>query len=626
MTSGARAFDPKQGNLFDAVPELIGAAPRALVGKPVGKPASTPFIRPRDTGADRLARPYAQRESLVEMRARLLNSARQRVFFLVLAFGALTLVGLVQIAWQGFDGAGSTRSRPTAASLIPPRAELLDRNGLPLALAYPAYTLYFYPEAMSPDGTDPLVRPASELARDLKAIFPDLDEAEITQKLEAGKRTTLKGRILPEEANKVWALGELALQSPQVLTRHYPQGRLASHVIGRVTGEGEHQVGLIGMEAALDERLSDPNLRGVPVALSLDARVQGVLEDEMDRGMKLAQAQGAAGVVLDVDTGEVIALASLPDFDPNRGVKKGEEVLLNNRVTYEVEELGSVFKPLTVAAAIDAGVVSNLTRVWDASPVQAANRTFKDFEEKGDALTVPEALAYSSNTVTMRIAEQLGGERLRKVWLDLGMNRPVDIEIADTGRPDWPQGKWSPLTTKIAAYGHGFNVTPLHLANAYAAMVNGGVMRPATLLKVEPGEAATGTRVFKTSTSLKMRQLLRLIAKYGTGKNAHENAPGFRVGGKTGSAEKLVNGRYSSTKIVATFAAAFPMDRPRYVVVISLDEPKITHAMAARTAYYNAAPIAGNLIRRAGPMLGVRPDKSRDVDTSDLDHLLEKRL
>ncbi|MEM1197170.1 MAG: penicillin-binding transpeptidase domain-containing protein, partial [Pseudomonadota bacterium] len=234
---------------------------------------------------------------------------------------------------------------------------------------------------------------------------------------------------------------------------------------------------------------------------------------------------------------------------------------------------------------------------------------------------------YSSNTVTMRVAERLGGERLRQVWMDLGMARPVDIEIKDKGLPDWPdEEKWSRMTTMIAAYGHGFDVTPLHLANAYAAMVNGGVLRPATLLKVEAGEADPGTRVFKASTSQKMRQLLRLVAKYGTGKNAHENAIGFRVGGKTGSAEKLVGGRYSKTRIVSTFAAAFPMDRPRYVVVVSLDEPKITHAVAGRTAFFNAAPIVGNLIRRTGPMLGVRPDNTRDVDVSAFDHLLKDRL
>ncbi|MEM9311294.1 MAG: penicillin-binding protein 2 [Pseudomonadota bacterium] len=619
MTSGARALNGGQGNLFEAMSDFVGAAPRAP------KTKAAPFVRPRTAPAMPLARSYAMRESLVEMRARLLNGARQRVFGLVLAFVALTSVALVQILWLGLDG-GTGPSRPQSANASnPARGEILDRNGTPLARAYPAYSLYFHPKAMNPDGSDPLVRSPRELARELTAIFPDLDEVDVARKLAAGQGTTLRRRILPEEANAVWALGELALQSPEIQVRHYPQGRLAAHVIGRVKDDGDTQVGLFGMEAFLNERFSDPATAGDPVALSIDVRVQGALEDEMGRGMKLANADGAAGVVLDVETGEVLAFASLPDFDPNR-VPEDEKLNLNNRVTWEVQELGSVFKPLTVAAAIDAGVVSDLSRVWDASPVEAGGRSFPDHEDKGDRLTIPEALAYSSNTVTMRVAEKLGGERLRQVWLDLGMAQPVDIEIKDKGLPDWPDEKrWSRMTTMIAAYGHGFDVTPLHLANAYAAMVNGGVLRPATLLKVAPGEAQPGTRVFKASTSQKMRQLLRLIAKYGTGKNAHENAIGFRVGGKTGSAEKLIDGRYSRTRIVSTFAAAFPMDRPRYVVVVSLDEPKITHAVAGRTAFFNAAPIVGNLIRRTGPMLGVRPDHTRDLDVSEFDHLLKDR-
>ncbi|MEL6238675.1 MAG: penicillin-binding protein 2 [Pseudomonadota bacterium] len=467
------------------------------------------------------------------------------------------------------------------------------------------------------------MRSPQEVAGKLKAIFPDLDESEVATKLAAGKSTTLRRRILPEEANAVWALGEPALQSPEIEVRHYPQGRLAAHVIGRVEDHGDTQVGLFGMEAYLNERLLDPALRGTAVPLSIDVRVQGVLEDEMGRGRKLANADGAAGVVLDVDTGEVLALASLPDFDPNR-VPEDEKLNLTNRVTWKVEELGSVFKPLTIAAAIDAGVVDDLSRRWDATPVEAGGGVFTDYEDKGDALTIPQALAYSSNTVTMRVAEQLGGERLQRVWRELGLARPVDIEIDDKGPTVWPEDKkWSRMTTMIAAYGHGFDVTPLHLANAYAAMVNGGVLRPATLLKVEPGEAEPGVRVFKASTSHKMRQLLRLIAKYGTGQYADANARGFRIGGKTGSAEKLINGVYSTTRNVSTFAAAFPMDRPRYVVVVALDEPEITHAVAARTAFFNAAPIVGNLIRRTGPMLGVRPDQTRDVDVSELDHLLK---
>ena len=621
MNTGARALGGEQASLFDTVPDLVGAAARTRVSKSA---PSAPFLPPTLPQPKSTRRVYAPAETLQALRARLLNSARQRVFFLALAVVALTLVALVQILWLGLDGAAPSTRTGSGNALLPPRGEIVDRNGVPLAGAYPAYSLYFYPKAMDGSGQSPLIRPPEQLARELKAIFPDMDEAQVAKQLASGKGGYLRKRILPEEANAVWALGEVALQSPEILDRHYPQGRLAAHVLGGVADDGETQSGVFGMEEALNTRLSDPELRAEPVELSIDVRVQGALEDEMRRGMMLAKADGAAGVVLDVDTGEVIAMASLPDFNPNR-VAQADANNTTNRVTYLRGELGSVFKPLTVAAALDAGVITDLTRQWDATPVEAGGRTFEDYEDKGEILTIPEALAYSSNTVTMRVAEQLGGERLRSVWLDLGMNRASDIELKGKSEPLWPQGKWSPLTTKVAAYGHGFNVTPLHLANAYSAMVNGGIMRPATLQKVAPGQAEPGTRVFKASTSQKMRQLLRLVVKHGTGRNANAAAIGFRVGGKTGSAEKLVNGRYSATRIISTFAAAFPMDRPRYVVVVSLDEPKITHAMAGRTAYFNAAPIVGNLIRRAGPMLGVRPDNTRDVDVSDLEHLLEKR-
>lgn len=620
MNSGARALGAGQASLFDAVPELLGAGPRVR-GKKGAKPG--PFVRPREVYSEAFVRPAAVPESLPAMRARLLNSARTRILILAMAFAALATVALVQIAWLGMDGPVRA-NRPSASTLIPPRGEITDRNGIPLAVAYPAYSLYFYPKAMDGSGDDPLVREPADLARELKAIFPDMDAEKVAKKLASGKGGYLRRRILPEEANAVWALGEPALQSPEILDRHYPQGRLASHVIGGVADDGETQAGTFGMEEALNAQLSDPELRATPSELSIDARVQGALEDEMNRGMKLAKADGAAGVVLDVDTGEVIAMASLPDFNPNR-VSQEDAENVGNRVTFLRGELGSVFKPLTVAAGIDAGVITNLTRQWDASPVEVGGKTFYDFEDKGELLTIPEALAYSSNTVTMRVGDQLGGERLHQVWLDLGMDRPVEIEIKGTSTPLFPKAPWTPMTTQVAAFGHGFNVTPLHLANAYAAMVNGGIFRPATLKKVEPGQTVPGTRVFKASTSQKMRQLLRLVVKHGTGRNANAAATGFRVGGKTGSAEKFINGRYSTTRIIATFAAAFPMDRPRYVVVVALDEPKVTHAMAGRTAYFNAAPIVGNLIRRAGPMLGVRPDNTRDVDVSDLEYLLKDK-
>ncbi|MEM6584403.1 MAG: penicillin-binding transpeptidase domain-containing protein, partial [Pseudomonadota bacterium] len=417
MNSGARALGSQQASLFDAVPELLGAASRSDRTRSRAR-GSFPFVRQADTGSGAFSRPVRVPESLPAMRARLLNTARQRVLFLALAFAALALVAIVQIFWLGADGAGSS-NRSSINPLIPPRGEITDRNGIPLAVTYPAYSLYFYPQAMDGTGESPLVREPAELARDLKAIFPDMDEASVAAKLASGKGGYLRKRILPEEANAVWALGEVALQSPQVLDRHYPQGRLAAHLVGGVADDGETQTGTFGMEAALDPWLSDPDTRGTPAALSIDARVQGALEDEMNRGMKLAKADGAAGVVLDVDTGEVIAMASLPDFNPNR-VSQDDAKNTGNRVTYLRAELGSVFKPLTVAAGLDAGVITNLTRQWDASPVEVGGKSFEDFEDKGDALTIPEALAYSSNTVTMRVGAKLGAERLHRLWLDLG--------------------------------------------------------------------------------------------------------------------------------------------------------------------------------------------------------------
>ena len=288
-----------------------------------------------------------------------------------------------------------------------------------------------------------------------------------------------------------------------------------------------------------------------------------------------------------------------------------------NRVTNQVYELGSTFKPLTVAAAIDAGTITDLGRRYSARPYPLSGYTIKDSHDLGASLNTPEMLMHSSNVVTGHIVADLGTKRLKKVMADLGMNERPHIELPARGFPLWVGGDWPLLRGVTVGYGHGIAVTPLHLASAYAAMVNGGVWRPATMHKVEPGKAPKGRRVFKASTSAKMNQMLRMIVTYGTGRKA--NAPGFRVGGKTGSADKPAGGGYNRTSVVATFAAAFPMDRPRYVVIAMLDEPKGTVASSfQRTAAWNAAPVVGRLVPRIGPILGVAPDSSRDVDLSDL--------
>lgn len=560
----------------------------------------------------------AGRAQLVQQRFEMVLTARLRVLLIGFIFALVALLAVLRITWLGFAGSAPDRSS-VSEQLLPPRGEITDRNGAPLARAFPAYALWFDPDAMG-DGGSPLVGEPHAVAARLAAIFPDLDQADIAQRLASGSGGYLRRRVLPEQANRVFELGEVALQFPQETDRHYPQGSLAAHVLGYVV---EREGGKIGMEQVLEQRLSDPATRGEPVALSIDVRVQGALEDELRRGMLATNAIGAAGIVLDVDTGEVMALASLPEFDPNVVGASGAPNVFN-RATNGTYELGSTFKPLTVAAAIDAGVIRDLGRDWDAKPVEVGSRTIRDLKPKGKVLNVPQALVYSSNTVTARIADQLGPKRLQRMLVDLSMDQRPMIELPARGKPIWPANPDNRHTNMVIGYGHSLTVTPLHLANAYAAMVNGGIWRPATLHKLSPADVPRGKRVFKASTSARMRQMLRMISIFGTGRSA--DAPGFRVGGKTGSAEKPnPAGGYSERRIISTFAAAFPMDRPRYVVIAMIDEPRGTLASSyQRTAAYNAAPVVGRLVPRIGPMLGVRPDANRDVDISDLRYLVEK--
>ncbi len=552
------------------------------------------------------------RVELVNTRQRSLFTARFRVLWVVAIFTVIALVALMRIAYIGVVQPGPSRTS-MAEALLPPRGEITDRNGVPLARAFPAYALWFNPTALD-DGGSPLVKSPAEVAAELVKIFPDMDAKWLTGRLASGKSGYLRRRVLPEEANRIQAIGELALEVPRETDRHYPQGTMAAHVLGYVGADGH---GRVGMEAVLDKQLLDPAQRGKPAMLSIDSRVQGALEDELRRGMLAVNAVGAAGLVLDVDTGEVMALASLPEFDPNKIDAAGEKNMFN-RVTNQVYELGSTFKPLTVAAAIDAGTVTNLSRRYQsARPLEMGGFRIRDSHVMGATLNVPEALIHSSNIVTAQVADELGGKALRRYMTDLGMHERPYIELPARGFPSWQKGDWPRLTPMTVGFGHGLSVTPLHLASAYATMVNGGIWRPATLYKVEPGHAAKGRRVFKASTSARMNQLLRMIAVYGTGKNA--DAPGFRVGGKTGSAEKPGAGGYQRSTLVSTFAAAFPMDRPRYVVIAMLDEPKGTAASSyQRTAAWNAAPIVGRLVPRIGPLLGVMPDETHDIDLTDL--------
>lgn len=562
------------------------------------------------------------RVQLANVRHTALNTARVRALWIMVLFIFATLTACVRIAQLGMFEQTPERTS-LAEALLPSRGEITDRNGIALARAFASYSLWFNPKAMG-EGGAPLVKTPEEVARALVGIFPDADYADLVARLKAGKPCYLRRRVLPEDANKVFALGEPALEFPREEQRFYPQGSLAAHVLGFVDEAGK---GHVGMEQVLEPRLLDPAYRGTPTALSIDARAQGALEDELGRGMMETNAKGAAGVILDADSGEVVALASLPSFNPNRSDLAYNDLVFN-RVSNQVYELGSTFKPITIASAIDAGVVTDLSVRYPATPLQVGRFTIHDSHNFGASLNVPEALIHSSNVVTAQVADKLGPVALKRTMEQLGMNERPTIELPARGFPLWPRGggeggkgDWARLTTMTVSYGHGIAVTPLHLAAAYAALVNGGIWRPATLYKVDPAQIPAGRRVFQASTSARIRQLLRMIVVDGTGRKA--DAPGFRVGGKTGSAEKPGSGGYRKTSLIATFASAFPMDKPRYVVIVMLDEPQATQQTSGqRTAAWNTAPIVGRLVPRIGPMLGVVPDAHHDVDISDLSPLV----
>lgn len=536
--------------------------------------------------------------------------AHQRLMLLMLLFMAGVLLLSAKIVWMAVFSDPSVKRLTDAAAQ---RGDIVDRNGQVLARTIEAWSIGIH--------GNKLLNSPQVLAPKLAALMPERTEAEYLAILTSrAPFTYLRRRAMPDLVAAVNALGEPAMEYAREPERLYPQTTLAAHVLGYTDLDGH---GVTGMERVLNRQLGDPRTRDAGVALSIDARVQAALESELYASMVDQKAAGAGGVILDVQTGEVIAMASLPVFNPNKPSGNRNDSLWRNSVTQSVYELGSTFKPITIANAIDTGVVTSMSRRYDATaPLVVGGFRIHDDHPSGRWLNVPETLVHSSNIVTARIADELGEARTAALFRRLHFDARPSIELIERGRPIWPS-YWGRTTVMTIGYGHGMAVTPLHLATAYAALVNGGIWRPSTLLKLAPGHAPTGTRVFSQATSDRMRQLLRLIVTDGTGGKA--NVEGMRVGGKTGTAEKASDGGYAKQSIVSTFACAFPMDAPRYVLIATLDEPKGSAAShGLRTAGWTITPAAGRIIARIGPMLGVVPDSGRDIDVSELAPLLWK--
>lgn len=532
---------------------------------------------------------------------------RLMIVMLLLLFGVVAVT--VRIGWLTVLSGGEAYAAISDSNL-PPRADIVDRNGVTLARTIDAWSIAVHP--------DRAISAPEELAPRLHELMPERSTQEYLDILNSDRSFSyLRRRALPELVAQVNALGEPAMEYLREPERLYPQTNLAAHVLGWVNLDGE---GVTGMEAVLEDRLMDPAQRGEPVALSIDSRVQAAVQSELATAMHRFNAIGAVGIVLDVHTGELLALTSLPNFNPNAANQSSDHARFN-QATMGFYELGSTFKPITMAAAIEDGVVTDLSRRYNAEePLQVGRFTIRDDHPQRRYLNVPETLVHSSNIVTARIADELGAERMQAVFRDLHFDDPVEFELPVRGHPIWPE-YWARTTIMTAGYGHGIAVTPLHLANSYATLVNGGIYRPLTLMRLPSENVPQGERVFSATTSNQMRGLLRLVVQEGTGRNA--DAEGYRVGGKTGTAEKAGGGGYRRNALISTFAAAFPMDDPQYVIVIMLNEPRGDAGTGgASTAGWTAAPVVSRVVSRIGPLLGVIPSETRDIDTSRLRAML----
>lgn len=500
-----------------------------------------------------------------------------------------------------------------------PRPNIVDRNGALLATDISIPSLYAEPRK---------IIDVDEAVEMLTATIPDLNARELRRKLTQDRAFVwLKRQISPEQRAQIHNLGLPAIGFREERRRVYPMGRMAAHVVGYVDVDSR---GLAGIEKYLDDQgalykasLADPERRAAfPATLSVDMRIQHALVSELAEAIPHFKAVGGAGLVLDVTTGEVLACASLPDYNPNdpKGALRPENL---NKITAGVFELGSVVKAVTFAMAFESGRIDLNSRFDARFPLIVGRQRIDDYRGQRRILSVPEIFTYSSNIGTARMALEVGVEQHYEFLKKVGLFSRLRTEVPESAAPLLPR-RWSKINTITASFGHGFAVQPLQGVSVIAAFLNGGKLIPPTFLKRDAETAASmAEQIIKPSTSEKLRYLFRLNATEGSAKKA--NVPGYRIGGKTGTAEKVVNGRYSHERRLTSFIGAFPMEAPRYVLLVMLDEPKpVEGTYGFATSGWNAVPTGGKILERIAPLLGIEPQLS-DEERRDLEKVAAKR-
>ena len=537
--------------------------------------------------------------------------ARARIGLAILAFAAVYAVIAARLVMFAMASNSHTAHRVVSGDAIATaRPDILDRNGEVLATDVRVPSLYAEPRRLID------VDEAVEL---LTADLPDLDATELRERLSSKRGFVwLKRDIAPEQQREIYRQGLPGIGFLNENKRDYPNDAEVSHLIGHVNIDNQ---GIAGIEKWLDgQGLAALHMAGLatdrlqnPVQLAVDLRVQHALRDELAAARAKFSALAAAGLVLNVRTGEVVAMVSEPDYDPNNP-REALDPSRINRLTTGVYEMGSTFKAFTVAMALDSGKVT-LKSSFDArTPLHMGRFDIHDFDAQHRILTVPEIFTYSSNIGAARIALSLGGDTQKSFLKKMGQLDRLRTELPESAEPIVPK-RWGELNTATIAFGHGLSVAPLQAAMGVAALLNGGVLVPPTFLKRTESEAEKlGKRVVKAETSALMRYLMRLNVEKGTAEKA--DVPGYYIGGKTGTADKVVNGRYSKAKVLTDFIAILPADQPRYLLLIMLDEPHATpETHGFTTSGWNAVPTGGAVVARIAPLLGIAP--RMDLPTAD---------
>lgn len=533
---------------------------------------------------------------------------RWAMVFVALIF-AVMAARLVMLANVEVDTTIEGQARDAIMASRPP---ILDRNGLEMAVDIRVPSLFAEPRR---------IIDVEEAADAILTVLPHLNRSWLVNRLTGDKGFVWVARELtPQQEERIMRLGIPGLDFLTESKRFYPGGTVAAHVMGAVNVDN---VGIAGVEKHLDDDdlalLQELGLaRGnalTPVHLSVDLRVQHALHSELVDALTRYNAIAAAGAIMDVHTGEIIAMASLPDFDPNNPATMLEEGRFN-RMTAGKFEPGSTFKTMTFAAALDAGAISLTDRIDARFDMRFGRFSISDYRGQYRVLTVPEVYRYSSNIGTIRIMQALGKENFRSFITRMGFEGSPQIELPErTASAIAPS--FSEVGAATASFGHGLSITPLQMLTATAALVNGGNLIPATIFERTKEEAmALSTQVVSQRTSEQIRYLMRLNALEGSGSRGNRIANGYRWGGKTGTAEKVVDGRYSSEKVTNFFASAFPLDNPRYAMFILIDEPEAENAQSGRTAGWNAGEVSGRVVARIAPMLGIQPNTDPALDAA----------